>query len=103
MTREEPPHRADPDRRTTFGELLLDLGQRNIALLLDKREDEAGLRLDPARKAVAALPLCYRPAVAKCQLPPADRRRDTDPETRRRPTTAQPALNRRYDPVPQIL
>jgi hypothetical protein len=52
----------------------LDLAERGVALLLDQREDEAGMSFDPARKPVAALLLGNRPAVAKRQLPLADRR-----------------------------
>ncbi len=73
VTIEEPPDRADPDQCAAFGELPLDLGQCDVALLLDQREDEAGMRFDPAQEPVAALLLGNRPAVAKRQLPSADR------------------------------
>jgi len=44
---EEPPQRADPDRRTAFGQQRLQLDQRDVVLCLDRAQNEPGMRLDP--------------------------------------------------------
>src|SRR6187200_2922804 len=60
--REETPERAVADREATARECSPQLLERDIRLLLDKREDQAGPRLDASRAPVAAQSL--RPGVA---------------------------------------
>ena len=78
---EEPPRRADPNRRAAFGQQPLPLDQRDVILRLNRGEDEGCVRVDPGRTTIAALRLSCRRAVLKDQLPPTDRacRADTEP------------------------
>jgi hypothetical protein len=82
MPVEEPPKRADPDRRTALGQQRLQLHQRDVVLRLDRLQDEGRVGVDPGRTAVATLPLGRRRAVLNDQLPPADRARCAHPEPR---------------------
>ena len=71
MTVEEPPRRADADRRTALSERL-QLDQRDFALRLDRTQDEGCLGIDPGRMAVATLRFGSRRAALNNQLTPAD-------------------------------
>ena len=73
--REETPERAVADREAAARECSSQLLERDIRRLLDKREDQAGPRLNASRAPVAAQSL--RPGVALYALQgaPADRAR----------------------------
>ena len=73
MPIEEAPQRPDADRYAAFRQQRLDFDQGDVVGRLDAPEDEGGMRLDPGRAAIAALPLRCRRPVTKRQLPPADR------------------------------
>ena len=62
---EEPPQRADANRRPTLGQPRLQLDQRDVILRLDRTEDEVGMRLDPRRPPIATLRLGRRRAVRR--------------------------------------
>jgi hypothetical protein len=100
---EEPPQRADPDRRATLGQQRLQLHQRDVILRLDRTKDKRCMRVDPARTTVAALRLGGRRAVLKDQLPPADSARRAHPEPHRCLTARHPLCNGRHYPVTKIL
>ena len=85
------------------GQQPLKLAQRDVVLLLDRAEEEAGLRLDPGRAAIAALGLRRRRAVRKGELAPADRAGRAHPEAQRRLPARHPARDGGDDPAPKIL
>lgn len=87
---EEPPQRADPDRRAALGEQRLQLDQRNVILRLDRAQGEGCV----ACTAVAALQTGGRRAVLNDQLTPADRARRAHPEPRGCGPARHPAINR---------
>jgi len=83
VTVEEPPQRADSDRRAPLSQQCLQLDQCDVVLCLDRTEHEGRVRLDPGRTTIAALRFGCRGSVLKNQLPPADRARCAYPEAHR--------------------
>ena len=96
-------HGADAHRHTALGQSRLDLDQGNIPLLSEQLLDEVTLRLDPARVPVTAARLGNRPAMLKCKAPPADRARDADIKMGCSRSATHATVNRRDDPVPEVL
>jgi len=96
---EEPPQRANPDRRGAFGQQRLQLDHRDVVLRLDCAENEGRMRVDPGRTTVAALRLSCQRAVLKDQLPPADRAFRAYPEPCCRGPARHPAINRGDQPL----
>jgi len=100
---EKPPQGPDPDVYAAIGKTGLDLGERDVALLLQQRHDllgvDVGLRraLVPARLSGNCAPMLAR------KLVPADRARNAHSKPRRSAATAQTPVNRRDDPITQIL
>jgi hypothetical protein len=77
------------------GELGTQISERDVGLSLQCAQDHSGMRLDPSRAAITALPLGRRVAHRLRKRVPADRTGRANPEPRRRLATRRPALNRR--------
>src|SRR5215203_6416233 len=100
--REETPERAVADREAAARECSPQLLERDIRRLLDKREDQAGPRLNASRAPVAAQSL--RPGVALYALQgaPADRARRAHAKPLGGLPTRKAASNRGEHTCPQI-
>src|SRR5512134_89584 len=100
---------ATPDRarRETLAAPLLDvgrdLGERDIAVRLDQRQDLRGVRLDPARSLVAALRSRRDRAALAPPLHPLHRRRGRDTEPTRRSAAGRAPGNRCNQALTQIV
>ena len=100
--REETPERAVADREAAARECSPQLLERDIRRLLDKREDQAGPRLNASRAPVAAQSL--RPGVALYALQgaPADRARRAHAKPLGGLPTRKAARNRGEHTCPEI-
>jgi hypothetical protein len=74
-----------------LGQTRLQFGERDVVSLIDKREDQIGLRLDPPRVTVAAPGFRPRTAHLPIQSAPADRARRAHAEPFRRLPPGHPA------------
>jgi len=104
VTIEEPPQAADPDAYAVSGKTELELGERDVALLLQHRHDLPGVGVPSSTNAghrqAFRQPRVHAPPR---KLVPADRARHTHSKPRRSTAMAQAPVNRRDDPITQIL
>ena len=103
MTIEEPPQGADPDADVACCKAGLELGERDVALLLQHRHDLLSMDVRLRRTLVTARLLRHHTPMLARKLVPADRTRHTHAEPPRSTAAAQAAVNRRNDPITQIL
>ena len=102
MTGEEAVQRRDRHRHTCLAQLAAQFVQRDVPAVCVQRQDRVSMRLDPPRPDVVALRIRGIAPSAAALVAPADHRRDRHPEPPRRGPAAQPLINRRQRPRPQI-
>lgn len=79
MTFKEPPQRADADPNALRGKAGTDLGQGDVAVVVEHRPDQFGVRVRPEMALVTPRLSGNGPAMRKPHLTPVDRRRHPDP------------------------
>jgi hypothetical protein len=99
---EDARQRADAEAVFAFRELHLKLLQCDVAGLFDKREDQALVRINARRPAVAAALIRGRAAGLLLPLIPADRARRRDAETLRRLSARHAARHCGHHAFPKI-
>lgn len=99
-TVEEPPQGADPDMHALPRKTRLDLGQRDITILIEHRHDQIGMGAGLRGTLIATGLASNGAAMFACHLPPTDRRSDPNPKTSGRGSATHPGFRRRNNPIP---
>src|SRR4051812_30628554 len=97
MAAAETPERGHADLSPLSGEPCLQLGRGDVGPRVERRVDQARMRLRLVREPVAAQRLGPRVAVGAAQRRPADRARGAHPEALRRLAARQARINGSQD------
>jgi len=103
MTSEKPPRGAERDADAQPRKVRADFSKRHFARLFRQISADTGLLANSRRTLVSTRLSGDRAAMLAHRLSLADRVRNAHSRPRRRDTTARTAINRRDDPIAQIL
>jgi len=103
MTLEEPPKGADRNADVPPREFRACLAKRHFAMLFKQTEGDTGMLVKSCRTLASTRFSGNRPDMLACRLSPTDRTRNAHSKPRRCSATTQTVINRRDNPITQIL